>query len=561
MIHDNHIADTVFFNGHVYTVDPRRSWAASVAIKKGRFIAVGNASETSHCIGPETQVIDLDGKMVLPGFIDSHAHASCTTNEAASLEMFHLESLEAYLEAVKVFAESHPEHEVIYGSGWHNDLFPPTGPLKEDLDAIVSDRPVCLMSEDGHFDWVNSKAIEMAGISKETVAPASGIIEKDPLTGEPSGTFRETARDLVQNVLPPFTVDQIKGSIRNFMQEAASVGITTVHDPLLILPDADGQLIGFGAGRNNIQAYAEVAQDSELTLRVRGSILTDSTRDADQVKNIKSMCAQHNAPLFQMTGIKVFVDGVVEGATAFLLESYAHMPDTCGEPLWDLDNLKSLFAEAEREQLQIHIHAIGDAAIRMSLDALAHARRINGASDARHLITHLHLLDPADIPRMAALDVIGVPQPFWFVKGDYFHNLEAKYLGLDRAEREYPMKSLKDAGVLLAGASDYPVQVPSPPLMGIMLGVTRCEPGETDPGEILGPEERMALEEMIECFTINGARANFLEAETGSIEVGKKADMVVLEKNLFEIPETDIADAKVVMTLFEGNTVYRDTSF
>jgi len=558
VIHYDHIADTVFLNGHVYTVDPKRSWAASVAIKKGRFIAVGNASDTSHCIGPETQVIDLAGKMVLPGFIDSHAHASCATNEAASLEMFHLASVAAYLEAVKAFAKSHPEHEVIYGSGWHNDLFPPTGPVKEDLDAIVSDRPVCLMSEDGHFDWVNSKAIEMAGISKDTVAPAGGVIEKDPLTGEPSGTFRETARDLVQKVLPPFTVDQIKGSIRNFMQEAARVGITTVHDPLLILPDADGQLIGFGAGRNNIQAYAEMAQDSELTLRVRGTILTDATRDADQVKNIKSMCAHHNAPLFQMTGIKVFVDGVVEGATAFLLEPYAHMPDTCGEPLWDLDNLKSLFAEAEREQLQIHIHAIGDAAIRMSLDALRHARRINGASDARHLITHLHLLDPVDIPRMAALDVIGVPQPFWFVKGDYFHNLEATYLGLARAEREYPMKSLKDAGILLAGASDYPVQVPSPPLMGIMLGVTRCEPGETDPDEILGPEERMTLADMIECFTINGARANFLENETGSIEVGKKADMVVLEKNLFDIPQTEIANTKVMMTVFEGKTVYQD---
>jgi len=551
-------AHTAYVNGRVYTVDPRQPWAQAIAVSDGCFTAVGTTSDISACIGPETQVIDLDGKMVLPGFIDSHAHVSCATNEAASLEMFHLESLEAYLEAVKVFAESHPEHEVIYGGGWHNDLFPPTGPLKEDLDAVISDRPVCLMSEDGHFDWVNSKAIEMAGISKDTVAPAGGIIEKDPLTGEPSGTFRETARDLVQNGLPPFTVDQIKGSIRNFMQEAASVGITTVHDPLLILPDADGQLIGFGSGRNNIQAYAEMVQDGELTVRVRGTILTDATRDADQVRNIKSMCEQHNAPLFQMTGIKVFVDGVVEGATAFLLNPYAHMPDTCGEPLWDLDNLKSLFAEAEREQLQIHIHAIGDAAIRMSLDALAHARRINGVSDARHLITHLHIVDPADIPRMADLDVIGVPQPFWFVKGDYFHNLEAKYLGLDRAEREYPMKSLKDAGILLAGASDYPVQVPSPPLLGIMLGVTRCEPGETDPSEILGPEERMTLEEMIECFTINGARANFLEKETGSIQVGKTADMVVLEKNLFDIPETDIADTKIMMTVFEGKTVYQD---
>ena len=553
-------ADTAFVNGCVYTVDPLRPWAQAIAVTNGLFSAMGSASDIDAYIGPETQVIDLDGKMVLPGFIDSHAHASCATNETASLEMFHLESLAEYLDAVRAFAAQHPELKVIYGGGWHNGLFPSTGPVKEDLDAIVSDRPVCLTSEDGHFDWVNSKAIEMAGISKDTVAPAGGIIEKDPLTGEPSGTFRETARDLVQNVLPPFTVDQIKGSIHNFMQEAARVGITTVHDPLLILPDADGQLIGFGAGRNNIQAYAEMAQDSELTVRVRGTILTDPTLDADQVKNIKSMCEQHKAPLFQITGIKVFVDGVVEGATAFLLEPYAHMPDTCGEPLWDLNGLKSLFTEAQKEQLQIHIHAIGDAAIRMSLDALEHARSTHGASDYRHAITHLHLFDRADIPRMAALNIIGVPQPFWFVKGDYFHTLEARYLGLERAEKEYPMKSLADAGILLAGASDYPVQVPSPPLMGIMLGVTRCEPGETNPDEILGPEERMTLEEMIEIFTINGARANFLEHETGSIEVGKRADMVVLENNLFDIPATEIADTKVLMTIFEGQSVYRNAA-
>ncbi|MEN8244045.1 MAG: amidohydrolase family protein [Thermodesulfobacteriota bacterium] len=558
---NNHqAADRVFTNGRIYTVNQVKLWAEAVAVRNGKIAYVGNSAGVDTCIGPETEVIDLGGKMVLPGFIDSHAHASCTTNEAASIEMFHLDSLEACLEAVRKFATNHPEHKVIYGGGWHNSLFPPSGPVKEDLDAIVSDRPVCLSSEDGHFFWVNSKAIAMAGISKSTPNPIGGVIEKDPLTGNPSGTFRETARDMIQDVLPPFTVDQIKGSIRNFMQEAASVGITTVHDPLLILPDAEGQLNGFGVGKNNISAYTEMAHDRELTLRVRGTVLTDSSRDAGQVSAIKSACEQQEHPLFQIIGIKVFVDGVVEGGTAYLLKPYAHMPGTCGEPLWNLDALKNLFAEADRERLQIHIHAIGDAAVRMSLDALAYAADKNDGPNSRHVITHLHVFDRSDIPRMASLDVIGVPQPFWFVKGDYFHNLEVRYLGSERAEKEYPMKSLSDAGVLLAGASDFPVQVPSPPLLGIMLGVTRCEPGETDPDEILGPEERMTLEEMIEIFTLNGARANFLEHETGSIEAGKKADMVVLDKNLFDIPDTEIANTKVMMTLFEGRTVYRDAA-
>jgi predicted amidohydrolase YtcJ len=556
---NNQDADRLFINGNIYTVDRGCAWAESVAVKNGEIVYVGNASGGDAWAGPETEVIDLDGKMVLPGFIDSHAHVSCATNEAASLEMFHLESLDAYLDAVRMFATDHPEHEVIYGSGWHNNLFPLSGPVKQDLDAIVPDRPVCLMSEDGHFSWVNSRAIAMAGITKETPNPTGGVIEKDARTGEPSGTLRETARDLVQNILPPFTVEQVKGSIRAFMQEAGRVGITTVHDPLLILPDASGQLNGFGAGRNNIQAYAELASDRELTLRVRGTVLTDPTLNADQVRAIKSACEHQDDRLFKMTGIKVFVDGVVEGGTAYLLEPYANKPETFGVPLWTQESLNALFEKADREQLQIHIHAIGDAAVRMSLDALEQVRKKNGRRDARHLITHLHVFDRSDIPRMAALDVIGVPQPFWFVKGRYFA-FEAEYLGLERAEKEYPMRSLADAGILLAGASDYPVQVPSPPLLGIMLGVTRCEPGETDPNEILGPEERMTVSEMIEIFTINGARANFLEHETGSIEVGKKADMVVLENNLFEIPAEKIADTRVLMTIFEGNTVYRDTA-
>jgi len=552
-------ADKAFINGRIYTVDQDRSWAEAVAVKNGRFTAVGSTSKVSEHMGPGTETVDLNGKMALPGFIDSHAHVSGTTNESASLEMFHLDSLDAYLEAVKDFAIQYPDLEVIYGGGWRNDLFPPQGPVKEDLDAIISDRPVSLMSEDGHCDWVNSVALAMAGVTRDTVSPKGGIIEKD-INGTPSGTIRETARDLIQNVLPPFSVEQIKGSIQNFMTEAGRVGITTAHDPLMILPDARGQLNGFGANRHNIQAYAEMAQDGELTLRIRGTVLTDPTAQANQIQSIVSACAQQRHPLFQMTGIKVFVGGAVEGGTAFLLEPYAHMPHTCGEPLWESETLNDLFAAADLEKLQIHIHAIGDAAVGMALDALEHARAKNRKRDSRHLVTHLHIVERSDIPRMAALDIIGVPQPFWHVKGDYFQDIEARYLGYDRSEHAYPMQSLVKAGILLASASDYPVQVPSPPLLGIMLGVTRCEPGETNPDEILDPQERMTLEEMIASFTINGAYANFLEHETGSIEMGKKADMVVLENNLFEISTNEIADTNVLMTLFEGQTVYRDSS-
>ena len=553
----NKKADLVLKNGFVYTVDNQRSFAEAVAVAGEDIIYVGDADGIKDYIGSRTEIIDLSGKMVLPGFIDSHAHASATINEDDSAMLFHLETKADYLAAVKDFAEKHPDHSVIYGHGWLNDSFPPQGPAKEDLDAVIADRPVSLMSHDGHSIWVNSRALEMAGVTKNTPCPSGGMIETDPQTGEPSGTIRETARDVVQNVLPPYTVDQLKTGIREFMVEAARVGITTVHDPLLLLPDSDGMLNGYGAARNSILAYDELVAGGEMTMRARGTILTDPTQGASQVPALAAACADRKHPHFQITGAKVFVDGVVEGGTAYLLEPYAHKPDFRGEPLWEQEPMNALFKAVDHEKLQIHIHAIGDAAIRMSLDALAYTAEHNGLRDSRHLITHLHVVDYDDIPRFAELGIIGVPQPFWHVKGEYFWALEAKYLGEERAEKEYPMKSFTDAGVMLAGASDYPVQVPSPPLLAIQLGVTRCIPGETNPDEILGPEERMSLEDMIAAYTINGAYANFIENETGSIEVGKKADMVVLDRNLFDIQESEIADTQVLMTLFEGQTVKR----
>ena len=413
-------ADLVLKNGVVYTVDKQRRFAEAVVVTGNKIAYVGNNEGAEDYIGPHSDMIDLAGKMVLPGFIDSHAHASSTINEDDSVILYHLESKADYISAVQDFADRHPDLSVIYGHGWQNDIFPPQGPVKEDLDAIISDRPVSLGSDDGHSIWVNSKALDMAGVTKDTPCPLGGKIEVNPQTGEPSGTIRETARDMIQNVLPPYTVEQLKTGIREFMTEAARVGITTVHDPLLLLPDSQGMLNGYGDARNSILAYDELVNSGELTVRVRGTILTDPTKGASQVPALAAACADRKHPHFQITGAKVFVDGVVEGGTAYLLEPYAHKPDFRGEPLWEQEPMNALFKAVDHEKLQIHIHAIGDAAIRMSLDALAYTAEHNGPRDSRHLITHLHVVDYADIPRFAELGIIGVPQPFWHVKSEYF---------------------------------------------------------------------------------------------------------------------------------------------
>ncbi len=554
----NQPADLLFRNGFVYTMDAHPSRAQAVAVGNGRIVFVGTDEAAEAFVWAHTEVIDLNGRMLLPGFIDSHAHASGAFDENKTLNLHGELSLEGYQRVIADFARRHPELEVIYGNGWDNQAFGPSGPRSRDLDAVVADRPVALHSSDSHSVWANSRAMQTAGITRETPCPAGGVIETDPQTGKPSGTFRENAADLIINVLPPYSAAQIRDSVRIFAAEAARVGITTVHDPLLLFPDSGGRLLGFGALRNNMAAYAQMAERGQLTLRVRGTVMLEPVHWREHLPHLVRARADHRHPHFGITGAKVFVDGVVEGVTAYLLEPYAHRPGFRGEPLWEPQELAALFTALDRERLQIHIHATGDAGLRMALDALAEARRRNGPRDARHLITHLHVVHPDDIGRLAVLDVIGVPQPFWHVKGEYFHELEEVYLGPERAAREYPMRSLLKAGVTLAAASDYPVQVPSPPLLGVQLGVTRCEPGENDPDEVLGPEERMDLADMLAAFTINGAIANFLETETGSIEVGKMADLVVLERNLFDLPAAKIGETSVLLTLFEGRVVHRE---
>lgn len=554
---DNFFADLVLKNGFVYTVDKQRSQVEAIAVSEDKIIYIGSNKGVETFIGPETRVADLSGRMVLPGFVESHAHPTMAS-QVATVILNNLPSLEAYQQAIRNFVSANQDKAAIYGNGWDNSLFPPLGPRKEDLDAIISDRPASMMSEDCHAIWVNSKALEICGVTKNTPAPQGGMIEYDSETGEPSGTLREDAMDLIHNVLPPLTVEQIKAGMHTYMDIAAKEGITTVHDAMLIVPGHTGSLLGLGLYRENTVALGQLSEENQLTLRVRASIHTSPELGVSQIPALLAECEKHKNPLFQIRSAKIFVDGVVEGSTAFLLEPYVHKPDYSGEPIWDPENLNKMFEALDREKLQIHVHAIGDAGISMALDAYECAVKANGRRDARHQVTHLQVLAPDDIKRFADMDILGVPQPMWYKKGAYFEELEVPYLGRERAEKEYPMKSFIDAGVTMASASDFPVNVPCPPMLGIHGGVTRCEPGVDDPNEILGPEERVSVEEMIACYTINGAFANFMEKETGSLEVGKKADIVVLNKNLFEIAPSEISKTKVLMTIFEGSEVYRD---
>jgi predicted amidohydrolase YtcJ len=538
-------ADLVLKNGVIYTVDGARSLAQALAVKDGRFLYIGTNKGVSRFVGKGTRVVDLGGKLVLPGFIDSHCHPSSATQQFGSAPLTGLRSLPEYQKAIREFRAGHPGIKVVRGRGWSNTVFGKSGPTREMLDEAVKDIPAAMSSEDGHSVWVNTKTLEAAGLTRKTHDPLGGVIERDPKSGEPAGTLRESAAGLVRSVIPDFSLEEFVSGLEEYQTMALAFGITTAHEAELDL-----------AGDNALPAYEILERDSRLRMRFRASLYVDPRLDSSQVSGLAAEREKHKSPLYQTNGAKIFIDGVVEGGTAFLKEPYVHKPGFRGEPLWKMEDLVAACKALDRENFQLHFHAIGDAAVAESLDGIAGAVAANGPRDRRSLITHLQLVLPADIRRFKDLGVVAVPQPFWFMKDDYYTNIQVPYLGQKRADEEYPMESFFNAGVPVASSSDYPVTIPCDPLRAIQIGITRSRPGFSGPDEILWPAERATLEQMIASFTIFGAYANFLEKETGSIESGKSADLIVLDRNLFETPADKIADAKVVLTLFAGKIAY-----
>jgi len=541
-------ADFVLRNAYIYTVDQKRTVAEALAIRNGRIVFVGHNDNVSRFVGTETQVIDLGGRMILPGFIDSHCHPSGAYKQFYEISFNSVRTVPEYQKAIREYYASHAGAKYLKGRGWSNTLFPKTGPDKKLIDEIVNDIPVSLSSEDGHSKWVNSKALELAGITKNTPSPEGGVIELDPITGEPTGTLRESAAGLVAKLFPDYSIDELMKGYEAYQQMALAFGITMAHDADIDLES------------NEIAAYKMLEKENRLAMRFRGSLYVSPKDGLKQVAAITAERAKHKGPHFQILAAKIYIDGVVEGSTAYLKEPYKHVPNSRGELLWKPEDLNAMCAELDKNGVQIHVHAIGDGATGVTLDAFAHATKQNGPRDSRNLITHLQLVSPDDILRFKKLGVIAVTQPYWFMKDDYYYNIQVPYLGQERADAEYPMESFFKAGVKVTSSSDYSVTIPCDPLVAIQTGMTRSRPETVDPKEVLWPGENATLDQMIASFTINGAYANFLEKSTGSLEVGKLADLIVLDKNLFNIPVTDIGKARVVMTFFEGKEAFKEKS-
>jgi predicted amidohydrolase YtcJ len=547
-------ADLVLTNGIIFTVDEDHTVAEALAIRSNTIVYVGSDSGVQNWIGPDTQVINLDGKLVLPAFVDSHAHATSGVSELYEVWLYGIGTLEEYQQVLVEFIAVNPEVQGLLGAGWINGVFDTKGPTAAMIDAVIADIPVVLYSEDYHSAWVNSKTLELAGITAATPDPEGGIIERDP-DGNPLGTLRESAMELVADVIPPYTVDQIMEGLVYFQDFAHSLGLTTVYIPSLP-----------GGGGNDLQALHEFEASGDMTIRFPTAASVDPADDLSIVDEIVAMQAAEAGGYFEIVSAKIFIDGVLEGVTAYLEEPYIVEPGYQGELLWDPQHYNEMCAALDKAGIQIHVHSIGDAATRITLDGFEYARQENGPRDSRNMITHLQLVNPEDIARFAEHDVIAVPQVYWDIIDMYYYQA-VEYVGQERADRQYPVKSFFDNGVVVASSSDYPVTWPPDPLLAIEIGVTRTVPAgseayvDPDFDTALWPEERVTVEQMIESFTINGAYAAFMEDEIGSLEVGKKADFIILSQNILEIDPGEIHNTIVLMTYFEGQEVYRSEAF
>ena len=534
-------ADLVLVNGGIYTVDADRNWAEAAAIRDGLIVAVGDNLEIEAMTGPETRTIDLAGKMALPGFHDAHVHPTMGGYALLGCDLEGLDSVDAIISKVTVCA-GETDQGWLEGHAFDLGLFGQDGPHKSLLDAIDSDRPIILWGSDGHNAWANSRALDLVGITADTMDPALGVIERDP-DGSPSGTLRETAQELVREKLPELTLESNVEALRTGIRHLNSVGITSYIDAWVGLED--------------YQAYQAIDRAGELTARVVTSLTFESgfaKHYGDDFEKVLASRDQYESERLNHDSIKFFLDGVLEGETAALLEPYVGMHGHRGELILSPEELDAAVTRFDAMGLQVHMHAIGDGAVRAGLDAIEVARKQNGASDNRHHISHLQLIHVDDIDRFASLDTAANFQAAWAYPDQWIMELNLPVLGEERVQGMYPIGSVERAGGHIVGGSDWNVSSANP-LEAVEIAVRRQDAQE-DAGPVLNEAERASLGSMIDADTINVAWLMHQEESTGSIETGKRADFVVLDRKLFEIPSTEINQARVLLALLDGEVVF-----
>jgi len=531
------MADKILVNGKIWTGNSGKPWVEAVAFQGNRILAVGANKAIRKMAGSETEAIDLKGGFALPGFIDSHVHFLNGGFSLMSIQLRDAASKDEFISRIAAKAKTLAKGEWILNGDWdHTRFSPPELPRKEWIDSVTPNNPVCINRLDGHMILANSLALKMGGVTRTTPVPPGGEIVKDPVTGEPTGILKDAAMDLIYNKIPVMTLAQNLRAAEAAMKHAAELGVTSVHDM---------------SDPSSFEVYQELLRKNQLTLRLYVYIPVTEVDILERLK-LKSPFGNDN---LKLAGLKGFADGSLGSATAYFFEPYTDDPKTKGllhGQMYPEGIMEKRVLTADRAGLQVAIHAIGDRANAIILDIYEKAAAQNGPRDRRFRIEHAQHLRPADIARFGRLGVIASMQPYHAIDDGRWAE---KKIGSERARTTYAFKSLLEKGGRLAFGSDWPV-APLDPIQGIYAAVTRRTIDDMKPNGWV-PEQKISLEEAIQGFTSGGAFAEFAEMSKGSIEPGKLADLVVLDKNLFEIPPEEIRTARVRMTILGGRVIYK----
>ncbi len=554
-------ADVVFTGGAVYTPDAagRRlvpagcgaaggGWARVVAVRGERIVAVAEADDAGICdlIGPRTEVVDLSGRALLPGFQDAHVHPAFAGVTMIGCNLIGAATLDDALARISSYAARRTDAEWIAGSGWRMEWFDRGLPSRELLDKVTEGRAVYLTNRDGHGAWASTRALDLAGIDARTPDPPDGRIERG-LDGSAQGTLHEGAATLVGRHVPALTLpDRVRGLLLA-QEHLHARGITAWQDAII------GDYLGSG---DPLPVYLAAARAGSLTARVEGALWWDRARGAEQLPDILARREQGQAGRFRANTVKIMQDGVVESFTAGMLEPYL---DCCGASTAnrglshvEAGQLREYVTLLDAAGFQVHLHAIGDRAVTEALDAIEAARGVNGAGDHRHHIAHLQVMHRRDIPRFAALDVTANVQALWAAHEPQLDELTIPFIGPERAARQYLFGDLLRSGARLAAGSDWAVSSANP-LRAIHVAVNRTLPGTG--AEPLLPGQSLGLAEALAAYTAGSAYVNHLD-ETGAIEPGRLADLVVLDRDPFDGPAGEIASTRVELTYVGGQQVY-----
>lgn len=531
-------ADLVLTGGTIHTVDAARPQAEAVAVRDGRIVFVGSESEARALVGAGTRVVDLDaGAAVYPGFVDSHGHVPRLGASVRTVDLVGTRSLDEVVERVVRRARETPQGEWIQGRGWDQNEWGDTRfPHHGALSRAVPDHPAILTRVDGHAVFVNARAMELAGVDADTPDPQGGRIVRDPDTGEAIGVFVDRAMDLIREIVPAETPEQIAEAIRLASRELNRVGLTGAHDA--------------GSSMDVVEIYEDVARSGGLTARMYVMVRDD----ADGLNRLFAMGPRRDVAgdgMLAVRAIKVSADGALGSRGAALLEDYSDEPGNRGLILVPAEELAPIARDALRTGFQLNVHAIGDRANRMVLDVFEEALAENPTPDHRFRVEHAQILHRHDIPRFAELGVIPSMQAIHQASDMYWAE---NRLGWTRIHGAYAWRSLLETGVVIPGGSDFPVESPDP-LLSFHAAVTRQDADGWPAGGWL-PAQAMTREEALRHLTIWPAYASFTEDELGSITPGKRADLTVFDRDLMTVPEDEILDARVVMTVVGGEVVY-----